>query len=362
MDEVELPEHARDSRTGLRRLAPEIEAARDKIIDHFEDKPFAELKEFVQQLLENEEDEAKRLGALAARVYILRKRIIDFEETVELVPPDEPSAELNVADDETTGRNWARVRVLENCEVNGMRLPEGIIVDVSVADAQRLIDAGHAEMREAADSELSEEKAISEEQAMSEEDETPDASKPLDTNEDINEETGEDNEAKVAAEPEAEEALEAEEAPEAKDAPEADDDADNEPDAEPDEGDLVTDEAEAELDETDAAEAELGEADEPDESGEPDEEPLAVAEELNDTPQTDDEAGANADTRTDVEPDAELLDTGDHALATAIAETAEAFNEIDVALAADSAEEQAASKNENSENNENDENEGANET
>ena len=356
MDEVELPEHARDSRTGLRRLAPEIEAARDKIIDHFEDKPFAELKEFVQQLLENEEDEAKRLGALAARVYILRQRIIDFEETVELVPPDEPSAELNVADDETTGRNWARVRVLENCEVNDMRLPEGIIVDVSVADAQRLIDAGHAEMREAADSELSEEKTVSEEQAMSKEDETPDASKPLDTDEEIDGETGEDNEAKVAPEPEAEEALEADN--------DADDDADNEPNAEPDEGDLVTDEAEAELDETDEAGAELGEADEPNESGEPDEEPLAVAEGPNDSPKADEEAGADADIRTDAEadaePDTELLDTGDHALATAIAETAEAFNEIDVALAADSAGEQAASKNENRENNENDENEGAN--
>ena len=348
MDEVELPEHARDSRTGLRRLAPEIEAARDKIIDHFEDKPFAELKEFVQQLLENEEDEAKRLGALAARVYILRQRIIDFEETVELVPPDEPSAELNVADDETTGRNWARVRVLENCEVNGMRLPEGIIVDVSVADAQRLIDAGHAEMREAADSILSEEKA------MSEEDETPDASKPLDMGEEIKEETGEDNEAQVAAEPEAEEALETDD--------NAYNDADNEPDPEPDEGNPLTDEAEAELDETDEAEAELGEADEPNESGELDEEPLAVAEEPNDTPQADEEAGADADTGTDVEPDAELLDTGDHALATAIAETAEAFNEIDVALAADSADEQAASKNETRENNENNENEGTNET
>ena len=34
-----------------RRLAPEIEAARDKIVDHFEDRPFAELKEFVQKLL-----------------------------------------------------------------------------------------------------------------------------------------------------------------------------------------------------------------------------------------------------------------------------------------------------------------------
>ena len=361
MDEVELPEHARDSRTGLRRLAPEIEAARDKIIDHFEDKPFAELKEFVQQLLENEEDEAKRLGALAARVYMLRKRIIDFEETVELVPPNVPSAELNVADDETTGRNWARVRVLENCEVNGMRLPKGIIVDVSVADAQRLIEAGHAEMREAADSELSKETSVSEEQDMTEENETPDFSKPPDTVEDIDEETGEEIEAEVAAEPEAEEA------------PEADGDADNETDAESDEGDLVTHEAETELDE----------ADEP---GVPDEEPLAAAENPNDIPQADEEAGADADTGTDVEletepdtvtdvesdtvtdvePDAELdavsLDTGDHALATAIAETAEAFNEIDVALAADSAEERAASKNENRENNENDENEGTNQT
>ena len=45
--------------------------------------------------------------------------------------------------------------------MNGMRLPEGIIVDVSVADAQRLIDAGHAEMREAADSNYPKKKAIS---------------------------------------------------------------------------------------------------------------------------------------------------------------------------------------------------------
>ena len=112
----------------------------------------------------------------------------------------------------------ARVRVLENCEVNGMRLPKGIIVDVSVGDAQRLIDAGHAEMREAADSELSEEKAVSGEQAMSEEDETPDASRSLDTDEEINEKTSEDNEAKVAPEPEAVEA------------PEADDDANDDTD------------------------------------------------------------------------------------------------------------------------------------
>ena len=196
---------------------------------------------------------------------------------------------------------------------------------------------------------------------MTEENETPDFSKPPDTDEDIDEETGEDIEAEVAAETEAEEA------------PEADDDADNEPDADSDGGDLVTDEAGAELDKTD-------EPDEPSEPEpvEPDEEPLTAAENPNDILQADEEAGADADTGTDVEPetepdakpvtelDAELdavsPDTGDHALATAIAETAEAFNEIDVALAADSAEEQVASKNTNRENNETDENEGTNET
>lgn len=269
MDEVELPEHARDARTGLRRLAPEIEAARDKIIDHFEDKPFAELREFVQKLLEVEEDETKRLGALAARVYLLRKRVINFEETVEFVPADEPSAELDVLEDETTGRSWARVRVLENCEVNGMRLPQGIIVDVSAADAERLIGAGHAEMREAADPELSE-------QAVSEEDGTPEDNDPADTDDDIAEEiedaASEDIEAETAAE------TIAEEAPEADDVDEADDQA-----------------------------------------------------------------------------EAELLDTEDHALATAIAETAEAFKEIDAALAAESTEEQAASSSEDDENEEADE-------
>jgi hypothetical protein len=279
MDEVDLPEHARDPRTGLRRLAPEIEAARDQIVDHFEDKPFSELKTFVQKLLEIEEDETKRLGALAARVYMLRKRIIDFEETVELVPAEEPTARRDMSDEPNTGNGWARVRVLENCEVNGMRLPEGIIVDVSAEDAQRLIDSGHAELREAAEPDLSEDDG----------------------------EFG---------------------ASESTDLPDSEDDADvDDADAED------TPEPEDEADET------YDEADEVAEADTPDEETLAAAETADD---------AEADTPdAEAVPDEQVLDTSDHALATAIAETAEAFNEIDVALAADIAEEQAASDDEN---------------
>ena len=300
MDEVDLPEHARDPRTGLRRLAPEIEAARDQIVDHFEDKPFSELKTFVQKLLEIEEDETKRLGALAARVYMLRKRIIDFEETVELVPAEEPATRRDMSDEPNTGNGWARVRVLENCEVNGMRLPEGIIVDVSAEDAQRLIDSGHAELREAAEPDLSEDDG---EFDASESTDLPDSQ--------------DDADAEDAPEPE-NEADETGEDMEAEDAPEPEDEAD---------------ETDDEADETD------DEADEVAEADTPDEETLAAAE-------IADDAEADAPDAEAV-PDEQVLDTSDHALATAIAETAEAFNEIDVALAADIAEEQAASDDEN---------------
>ncbi len=394
MDEVELPQHARDARTGLRRLAPEIEAARDKIIDHFEDKPFAELKEFVQKLLETEEDETKRLGALAARVYLLRKRIIDFEETVEFVPASEPLGELDVADDDTAGRSWARVRVLENCEVNDMRLPEGIIVDVSAADAQRLIDAGHAELREAADPELSEEDAVSEDDTVSEEDAVseddtvseedaaPESAQQSDADEDIQEETGKEIEAEAAEAtddtvadeiPEAEEVADetvaeeiADEISEAKEVadeiPEAEEVADETVAAESTdetvaeempESKNATDEADVEAEAADETVAAETEAD-----VEPNAETRAAVESAGDIPEPIDEASEQASNEADVE----LLDTEDHVLATAIAETAEAFKEIDEALASDSAEESAVSDNKNGESGENDGNEASDET
>ena len=334
MDEVELPQQARDARTGLRRLAPEIEAARDKIIEHFEDRPFAELKEFVQKLLETEEDEIKRLGALAARVFLLRKRIIDFEETIEFVPATEPLGELDVADNETTGKSWARVRVLENCEVNGMRLPEGIIVDVSASDAKRLIDGGYAELREAADPELSREDAVSEEDTVLEEDATSESAELSDADEDIQEETGQEIEAEAAKS--------ADDTVKAETAADVETDADNEADVETDadnEADVETDaenEADVETDAENEADVET--------------ETQAAAESVGDVPESIDEASDETSNDADIE----LLDTKDHARATAIAETVEAFKELDEALASKNATKSAMSNNKNGESGEDD--------
>ena len=270
MDQIDLPDDARDPKTGLRRLAPEIEATRDRIVDHFQDKPFSELKAFVQELLEIEEDETKRLGALAARVYMLRQRIIDFEESVELVPPGEIDTDLDMMDDANgANRKWARVRVLETCQVNGMRLPEGIIVDVAAEDAERLIESGHAELDRAADPDIEEEDEEFEEKDIGiDEEEEPD----------IGDNEGEEEE--------------------------------------PDIGDNEGEE-EATIEDDDEAETAFT------------------------TDKSDHDADAHDDADTDIadtdiaETDTEAPEDGDHALAAAIAETAEAFSEIDVALAAD---------------------------
>ena len=268
MDQIDLPDDARDPKTGLRRLAPEIEATRDRIVDHFQDKPFSELKAFVQELLEIEEDETKRLGALAARVYMLRQRIIDFEESVELVPPGEIDTDLDMMDDANgANRKWARVRVLETCQVNGMRLPEGIIVDVAAEDAERLIESGHAELDRAADPDIEEEDEEFEEKDIGiDEEEEPD----------IGDNEGEE-EATIEDDDEAETAFTTDT---------SDHDADAHDDAD-------TDIADTDIADTDIADTDIAET------------------------------------------DTEAPEDGDHALAAAIAETAEAFSEIDVALAAD---------------------------
>ena len=52
-------------------LAPETIIVRDKIIDKFGDKSLVEMNEFVKNFLRSESDPLNRLGAMAARVFIL---------------------------------------------------------------------------------------------------------------------------------------------------------------------------------------------------------------------------------------------------------------------------------------------------
>ena len=131
-------------------------AVRDKVIEKFANEPLDKMNESVKMLLNHEQDEQKRLGILAARVYILRQRIVKLsegdEKRVLTSAPPKPEADTVNAEPQDTGdentSEWTRLRILEDCEVNGVRFPKTVIIDVKNEDAAKLIENGNAELIE----------------------------------------------------------------------------------------------------------------------------------------------------------------------------------------------------------------------
>jgi len=149
-------------------LSPEVIAIRAKLIEACDGKTFSETIDFLKQLLDKEQDEQKRLGILAARVYVLRQRITEIQEKEDaslvskfMAPeqdlPDNPSEDNLFEDDEENDTDWVRLRITENSIVKGVRFPKGVIVDVHHEEAEILIEAGKAETVEVTEPEIDEE-------------------------------------------------------------------------------------------------------------------------------------------------------------------------------------------------------------
>jgi hypothetical protein len=120
---------------------------RDKIIEQYADQTLDAINESLKRLLANEEDEQKRLGVLAARVYILRQRISGLSSNGDkaILTAKSPTI-ANLDAGSVKGDNeWTRLRIIKDCEVNGVRFPKSFIIDVKSADALKLIEAGNAE-------------------------------------------------------------------------------------------------------------------------------------------------------------------------------------------------------------------------
>ncbi len=148
-------------------LSPEVVAIRTKLIDICDGKTFLETIDFLKQLIEKEQDEQKRLGILAARVYVLRQRIlyIQEQEDASLLTRIKASNRENLIDedektydDETDDAafGWVRLRITNNSVVNGVRFPKGVIVDVSSEEADALVSAGKAEIVDVSSDDLEE--------------------------------------------------------------------------------------------------------------------------------------------------------------------------------------------------------------
>ena len=146
-------------------LSPTSIRVRDAIIEKFIDKSLDELNIFLTSALDTERDESKRIGILAARVYILRTRIskiIEFNQnamipSIDDITPNELVNNLQhfdepIMSDEPSAENinhleeWNELLTLEDGEINGVRIPRGVAITVGRDDANRLIETGKAEL------------------------------------------------------------------------------------------------------------------------------------------------------------------------------------------------------------------------
>ena len=138
----------------METLSFAIVQKRDSFLSKFKDLALDKLSLKLKELLNNENDEITRIVILASRVETIRKRI---EQINPIVAPlkkntenvqaetSEQNNEIKVPDD-NKNQDWIRVIIIENTEVNGVRFPKGIQVDVTKSDSERLISSGKASL------------------------------------------------------------------------------------------------------------------------------------------------------------------------------------------------------------------------
>ena len=141
-------------------LAPETIRVRNALIEKFSGEPLEDMQSFMANALAHETDELRRLGILAARIYLLRTRVAKLKEfnrdpelpsipkldttTLNLGLPTDESVTIDDIPIEEQAESWSRIKMTEPGEVNGVRFLAGTVIDAKNADADKLINSGKA--------------------------------------------------------------------------------------------------------------------------------------------------------------------------------------------------------------------------
>jgi hypothetical protein len=140
----------------METLSPQIIEIRDQIIEQLNDLTLEECSKKLKELFNQETNDFYKLGNLAARVITLKKRINlilnDSNEDNQNVLKNETKKSENMIENILDGKladtanesDWVRVQVKETAEVNGVRFPAGIQIDVTIEDSRRMIESGKA--------------------------------------------------------------------------------------------------------------------------------------------------------------------------------------------------------------------------
>ena len=141
----------------METLAPSILEIRNSFLEKFKNEKLDIISKKLTDLFDVEKDPVKKIVLLASRVETIRKRIDQIhqdENKTKIIheSSNKSSNEEKVVQAENDTENkdksnpekWIRVIMKESTEVNGVRFPEGIQIDVTEDDSKKLIESGKA--------------------------------------------------------------------------------------------------------------------------------------------------------------------------------------------------------------------------
>ena len=145
----------------METLAPSILEIRNSFLEKFKNENLDIISKKLTELFDVEKDPVKKIVLLASRVETIRKRIdqIHQDENKTKIIQESSNESSNKSSNEekvvqpnidteknekSNSETWIRVIMKESTEVNGVRFPEGIQIDVTEDDSKKLIESGKA--------------------------------------------------------------------------------------------------------------------------------------------------------------------------------------------------------------------------
>ena len=137
----------------METLAPSLLEIRNSFLEKFKNEKLDVISKKLTELFDVEKDPVKKIVLLASRVETIRKRIEQIhqdENKTKIIQQSSNEEKVVQAENDTeeneinNSETWIRVIMKESSEVNGVRFPEGIQIDVTEDDANKLIESGKA--------------------------------------------------------------------------------------------------------------------------------------------------------------------------------------------------------------------------
>ena len=136
-------------------LSEKIIDKKEELLDEFENLSLGEIAKKIKQIENRDDNIIFKIAYLAARISVLNQRIqalINENSANDNLIRESNDESSNIVEKiiKTSKKpqdipvEWVRVQIKETTEVNGVRFPSGIQIDVTDEDARQMIDGNKA--------------------------------------------------------------------------------------------------------------------------------------------------------------------------------------------------------------------------